>query len=616
MMVAMESWVKVVFGRLRRVWAEPGVKRVFLAVMWLGAGFLAGGARVGSCPVPAGLALQLGLGGRRGLWVCLGSLLGYRTLWRDFSAVGLLWALGGGLLGALDVKDLRLRCALGAALASGVGLWAVWSGQGLPLPGYLAGVLLVLLAPRLGTRPSRVGRWLLCGLAVLTLGRLPPLALGAASALAVGASFPAAVLGGLGLDLAAVTPVPMAGLLAISWMARFLPGPGALRALAPGAAYGVWTLLLGSGDYGPAFPLLAGGAVGLLIPPGAIPAPKRGSAGAAQVKLELAAGVLGDLQRSLACAPVPVIDREALLGRVRSRACGSCPARSGCLEQARLTTAALEDPVPFPCRKSGRLRWELLRSREQLRLLQGEHRRREEYRGAVLQQLGFLSAYLKDTSDQLTGTWEAVHCRYTLNLGVRTRGRGHSNGDRWAAFPGSRGRFYLALCDGMGTGLGAQQEGKEALDLLTAMLKAGLPPDRALGTLNSLLTLSGRAGAVTVDLAELRLDTGQARLYKWGAAPSLLLQGYRTEVVGSPTAPPGLSITRRWRRDDRVSLSHGEKLILLSDGVDQEEARHRAKTAPEAPPGELAARLLEGAREDDATVAVVCLRRKLRTRRR
>ena len=60
----------------------------------------------------------------------------------------------------------------------------------------------------------------------------------------------------------------------------------------------------------------------------------------------------------------------------------------------------------------------------------------------------------------------------------------------------------------------------------------------------------------------------------------------------------------------RLSLRKGEALILLSDGVEVGQILRRKGMAPDAPPGELAERLLElgrGKGEDDATAAVIRL---------
>ena len=128
---------------------------------------------------------------------------------------------------------------------------------------------------------------------------------------------------------------------------------------------------------------------------------------------------------------------------------------------------------------------------------------------------------------------------------------------------------------------------------------------------NSLLVLRGRAAAVTVDLAQIHLDSGRVTLYKWGAAPSWLLGEDGAEKIGTATPPPGLSVTEGRETVERLSLRQGQTLILVSDGVDPAGILDPGREIWRLPPGELAAKLLErGARgrEDDASVAAVILR--------
>ena len=142
------------------------------------------------------------------------------------------------------------------------------------------------------------------------------------------------------------------------------------------------------------------------------------------------------------------------------------------------------------------------------------------------------------------------------------------------------------------------------------LLCAGFPAQYALRSLNSLCALQGRAGAVTVDLAELRLDTGRVNLYKWGAAPSYLISHGEPIKIGTAGPPPGLSVADGHETVERLSLRRGETLVLLSDGAGGEDALRRAWVSAAEPPGELAARILENSRSeetDDATVAVVRL---------
>ena len=111
---------------------------------------------------------------------------------------------------------------------------------------------------------------------------------------------------------------------------------------------------------------------------------------------------------------------------------------------------------------------------------------------------------------------------------------------------------------------------------------------------------------MTVDLAEIRLDTGQVSLYKWGAAPSYLIRRGRAEKIGTAAPPPGFGETRETAA--RLSLCRGEVLVLISDGVELGQAPAWAEQASQMPAGELAERIVrQSAGEDDATAAVIRL---------
>jgi stage II sporulation protein E len=164
----------------------------------------------------------------------------------------------------------------------------------------------------------------------------------------------------------------------------------------------------------------------------------------------------------------------------------------------------------------------------------------------------------------------------------------------------------------MGTGLGAVQEGRTAGVMVRRLLCAGYPAEYALRSINSICALRDRAGAVTMDLAEFRLDSGKVSVYKWGAAPSYLLGRKGTEKIGTATPPPGICVEQSRETVDRLSLCRGEVLILVSDGAEIGEILRRGVIAP-LPPGELAEWLLKecrGTGEDDATVAVLRLTRR------
>ena len=344
--------------------------------------------------------------------------------------------------------------------------------------------------------------------------------------------------------------------------------------------------------------------------------PRKGEVATAQVRLEIMAGVLNQTQQLLLEVPSQPIDQEALLARTRERACGGCPNRKGCAEVNQLHIGLLNRPLTdtgalgMGCKKPNRLLLELRRSQEQLRMFRSEASRRQECRDAVVQQYRFLSGYLRQTAEGLTGAGEGLRLHYKAEVRIVTRGKEIANGDRCQAFSGAGGKYYVLLCDGMGTGLGAEQEGKNTLAMLRQMLTAGFPAEYTLQSLNSLCCLRGRAGAVTVDLAEVSLDTGKAALYKWGAAASVLLRGGNSEKIGTASPPPGLDVNKTRETVDRLSLRRGETLILMSDGVDAEGVLRCGWIAPGEPLGEYAAKLLDICSEesgDDATVAAIRL---------
>ena len=107
---------------------------------------------------------------------------------------------------------------------------------------------------------------------------------------------------------------------------------------------------------------------------------------------------------------------------------------------------------------------------------------------------------------------------------------------------------------------------------------------------------------------EILVDTGRGTLYKWGAAPSYLIGGLGAEKIGTAGPPPGLSVTDTRETAHQLSLRRGETLVLVSDGVGEEEALHCCLRMASASPGELANGLLTCSRfggEDDATVVLV-----------
>ena len=627
MIASMETYLRRGRRTCQRLLLNPKIRTGGVVLLCGGSGFLLSAASLGNYPQPLAMGLILAMSGWHAAVMSLGAMLGYWVFWGIAGLQGLVWSASGGLLALLLARHIPeeqplIFPAISAFLTALTGLlFQLVLRDTVPVPVYFLRIVLAagagLLFPVALGRRTAVTDWLVGGVAVLALAQASPtpyLGLGylAAGALAVGSAFPAAVLGGLGLDLAQVTRIPMTAVLCLAGVIRMIPFERKwMRCLAPGAAGLVVMAICGIRDYTPLPGLILGGGLGILMPPSQEAARRRGETGLAQVRLELGAEVLGATQQLFLETAPPPVDASAVLQKVRQRACGSCSARNSCPQQSSLDISLLQNPLDAQCRKSGRLIPELRRGQEQLKLLKADSARQSEYRAAMVQQYQFLGDFLRRLADDLPRRGQRPRAWFRAEAAARSRSKELANGDRCLAFPGAECRYYVLLCDGMGTGLGAAQEGQSAISLLRQMLTAGFPAAHALRTLNSILALRGSAGAVTVDLAELYLDTGHATLYKWGAAPSWLLRRGSAEKIGTATPPPGLSVTESRETVEKLSLRRGEALVLLSDGVDGEGISRRSDLTPDMPPGELAAKILEygrGKQMDDATAAVIRLR--------
>ena len=635
-MSPIESYIRQGRHTLRRWVLDPRIHKAAQILAYIAAGFGLSAASLGQVPLPLTLAFVMACGRWNGLLTAVGGCLGYLVFWGKSGYICMVW-VALGLAAAIFLGNLQLSKQAPLLLPAVAGLIVAVCGvvcqllleDTTPVLLYILQVALAVGAAWLFARVlqgrSPILDWLACGLGVLALAQIMPIpyvGLGyiAAGMLVCTGAFPAAALAGLALDLARITPVPMTAVMTCAYLVRLLPRSSKwLRAVVPCTVYISVMALCGKWDMYPLAGLFIGGVAGVLLPTGNRPAYRRGETGVAQVRLEMAAEVLVQTQQLLLEAPEAEVDEDALVSRAAQRACGSCAYRKNCKDAKRIAMLSgvllhkdllRPEELPIVCRKSGRFLAELHRSQEQLSAIRADRERQQEYRAALTQQYRFLADFLQSLSDQLAKKNSMLPACYTPLVFCCGNRPAWENGDRCLRFAGVCNRYYVILCDGMGTGMGAVQEGKTAASMLRRMLTAGYPASHALQSINSLCALRERAGAVTVDLVELQLDTGKATLYKWGAAPSYLVSGTGVQKVGTAGPPPGLSVTDGTAWAEKLSLRRDQILLLVSDGVPEQEALRCCMDNADAAPEELATHVLSCALtggQDDATVIAVAL---------
>lgn len=628
----ISTYVRQSQQTLRRWAKDPGVHRMARGAVHGLAGFCLSAASLEQGMLPLVLGLVWACRGWRAVLVAAGGMVGYGVFWSGGSAQGILWT-ALALAGVLVLGDRRvtrelplLIPAIGMLTVSAVGLgFQIFGGDTTPVMLYLIRVALGGAAPWLFCRwmenRKPVLEWLCWGVFALGLAQIAPLpwlGLGfiAAGFAAVRGAFPCAAAVGLALDLAGITPVPMTAVTVLSFFVRFLPRyPAWVGKLAPGCVGVFLMYVCRAWDWNVLPGLFLGGIGACFFHPRQKPVLRWGQTGVVQVRLEMAAETLSKTVQLLKEQPERLVDADALVQRAVGEACGGCAARDSCRDarrMAQLTGELLTAPLmgveelPIRCKKGGRILVHLRKAQEQMRTIRADRQRQREYREAVIQQYDFLNGFLRDLSDRLSDRQPAGTCAYTPLVQVYGSGRSEYNADRCLDFSGTQNQYYIILCDGMGTGPGAVQEGKQAAGLLRQMLVCGFPANRALESLNSLCALRDRAGAVTVDLAQICLDTGKVTIYKWGSAPSYLLAGGSTEKLGMTSAPPGLSAADRCQVRCCVTLRKGQTLLLVSDGLEEGAILEQSKKNRSA--AILAEELIQNnTGQDDATVVTIQL---------
>lgn len=588
-----------------RVWEDPTLRALSAGAACFGGGMVLSGMQLWGRMQPAAVGLVTRFRGWRCCAAAVGCAAGYLLFWGRAGWQGAAWVLGAFILALLTpAKQPRLWLAsLSICMVAGISL--IFGSGGLILGGT---VLAASLSALLAAWDSPLTKYLTWGAGVMALGcRSPNLAALAGGFGAAALPLPGALAVSLGADLGSGWYFLTLGTSLNYYLSRIFPGKECCRGASLAASLVLLMLITQNRQWQLLLLAVLGGWAGALVP---LPAPRRGRVGAAQVQLEGAARVLTRLQRQLLDWVSPPPDVAGLTEELRRGTCGVCPCRTGCMEQKTMTAEMLEGDAPFLCRKSAAVMPELSSTRKMLKRMHLFRAKQEEYRLALVQQYGFLADALRELADRLPGLHPA-RPRYRVQVSARSRSKQESDGDRVSAFAAPGGKFYVLLCDGMGTGSEAAAESREAAGLMTQMLRSGLSPGAALGSVNSQLALTGRGGAVTVDLAELHPDTGRVWLYKWGAQPSWLIRRRRGVEVGSSGPPPGLGVTQGRESVSRVHLLPGDTLLLLSDGIGTANASAWARIACDTPPGDLAAQILRtSAQPDDATAVVIRMKRK------
>lgn len=158
---------------------------------------------------------------------------------------------------------------------------------------------------------------------------------------------------------------------------------------------------------------------------------------------------------------------------------------------------------------------------------------------------------------------------YEIDFGATQFSRGDFKfcGDAYNYFIDSKGKAYMVLSDGMGTGKQASIDGNITANLLSKLIKAGFDFEAASKIVNStLLVKPGDESLSTIDVTSVDLYTGQTQTFKAGAAPTFIRKSDKILEIECLALPAGILKGISFDRKS-ILLKNKDIIIMVSDGV-------------------------------------------------
>ncbi len=158
--------------------------------------------------------------------------------------------------------------------------------------------------------------------------------------------------------------------------------------------------------------------------------------------------------------------------------------------------------------------------------------------------------------------------KYDCVFGVATRTKTGSlvSGDAYSVIKINDGKYLFALCDGMGSGVKAEQTSSTAIGLLENFYKAGFDKEIILSSVNKLLSLGRDEVFSALDLCVVDVREGVGDFIKMGAPESFVKHKDTTSLVQIGALPLGI-VQNADAKDEQVYLSSGDKIIMVTDGI-------------------------------------------------
>jgi len=157
--------------------------------------------------------------------------------------------------------------------------------------------------------------------------------------------------------------------------------------------------------------------------------------------------------------------------------------------------------------------------------------------------------------------------KFVIQIGIAEETKKYSDmsGDSNVQTRLDDGKYLIAISDGMGSGVEANNSSRTAVKMLNRMLSSGFDRDTSLELINSSMYINSKEDSyATLDVAILDLYTGNMEFMKNGACPTFIKNNKNVSVVKSISLPAGIL--------DKVDLvvydkdlEDGDIIVMCSD---------------------------------------------------
>lgn len=130
-------------------------------------------------------------------------------------------------------------------------------------------------------------------------------------------------------------------------------------------------------------------------------------------------------------------------------------------------------------------------------------------------------------------------------------------------------KFFVILCDGMGSGDDAMHQSRLTARLFEKFLKAGFEKETSLRMINSALALKAdQESFSTVDILEINTETGDCEFLKIGSAQSFIKKKKEIGVISSKSLPVGI-LENVDTKPLKCKVETGDLILMVTDGVSE-----------------------------------------------